>query len=56
MISTPAAFLLHQFPATPMLADESVGSKPDGTGPLYLFIEPTPGAANTTEGYLFRLP
>ncbi len=33
----------------PLRADESVGRQPDGTGPIGVFLEPTPGRPNTTE-------
>ena len=42
--------------ATLIGEDRSAGRKPDGTGTLHFFDDPTPGAANTTAGIPADLP
>jgi len=42
--------------ATLIGEDRSAGRKPDGTGPLHFFDDPTPGVANTTVGVPADLP
>ncbi|HMO05471.1 MAG TPA: CotH kinase family protein [Kiritimatiellia bacterium] len=44
------------FGATLIGNDRSAGRKPDGTGPVHFFDQPTPGAANTTTGIPADLP
>jgi CotH kinase protein/Lamin Tail Domain/Chitobiase/beta-hexosaminidase C-terminal domain/FlgD Ig-like domain/Divergent InlB B-repeat domain len=35
----------------PLAADISIGRQPDGTGEWFMFLEPTPGASNSTTAY-----
>ena len=46
---------LDSFPPTPLLADQSMGRVPDGTGDWRLFDTPTPGASNGEGGVIGRL-
>lgn len=50
LLSDPQGNLLDQFPSTAIPTNVSMGRKPDGTGALHFFNQPTPGAANTTTG------
>ena len=47
--------MVDQVPPTNIPQDESFGRKPDGQTTWYFFTTPTPGAANTTTGYLGTL-
>ena len=42
--------VLDEYPSLAIPAGQSLGRKPDGTGPLHFFSSPTMGAANTTTG------
>ncbi|TVQ03117.1 MAG: lamin tail domain-containing protein, partial [Balneolaceae bacterium] len=41
---------IDELPLTEIPTDMSIGRQPDGTGEWVYFEEPTPGAANTTQG------
>lgn len=43
--------LVDTIPPIALAQDESYGRKPDGSAQFAHFLEPTPGASNTTEGY-----
>ncbi|MCE9619933.1 MAG: CotH kinase family protein [Planctomycetes bacterium] len=51
VLSNAGGTLVDSLPSTAIASDLSMGRKPDGTGTLYFFSQPTPGAANTTTGY-----
>lgn len=52
LLTRPDGTRVDYFDPIQIPADQSMGRKPDGTGPLYFFEEPTPRAANTTTGIL----
>ncbi|HYW97267.1 MAG TPA: CotH kinase family protein, partial [Bacteroidales bacterium] len=47
----PSGELADSAVITPQSTDISFGRKPDGTGPWYIFTNPTPGSANTSAGF-----
>lgn len=51
ILTHPTGARLDELEPTPIPTDMSYGRQPDGTGEWMYFTEPTPGAANTTEGY-----
>jgi hypothetical protein len=51
LLSNAGGTLVDSFPSTAIASDQSMGRQPDGTGTLFFFAQPTPGAANTTTGY-----
>lgn len=52
ILTAPEGDHMDEMLPTPMRTDISFGRQPNGTGDWYFFEEPTPGAANDTEGYL----
>ncbi|TVQ64638.1 MAG: hypothetical protein EA360_11935, partial [Balneolaceae bacterium] len=49
ILTTPEGVQVDSLPPTPIPTDVSLGRKPDGSGELFFFDEPTPGASNNTE-------
>lgn len=50
LLSDPQGALIDRFPPVAIATDVSMGRKPNGTGALYFFNQPTPKASNTTAG------
>jgi len=50
-LTDPQGQRVDTMPPVSLLTDRSYGRKPDGDANLVFFLDPTPGAANTTEGY-----
>lgn len=50
VLTTSSGEQLDLIPATELEDDQSFGHQPDGSGDLFFFDEPTPGASNTSEG------
>lgn len=55
-LTAPDGTLVSQTPAVSIPQDMSYGCKPDASSTLLYFAIPTPGAPNTTTGYLGTLP
>jgi hypothetical protein len=51
ILSRPDSSILDSVSAIPLLADISFGRKPDGKDSWFYFASPTPGTANTSNGY-----
>ena len=51
LLSDPSGNLIDQYDSIPLLADISYGHKPNGTGDLRFFNDPTPGFSNISTGY-----
>ena len=51
LLTDPDGEWIDGLPATRIPAGISYGRKPDGSGTLVFFREPSPGSANTTKGY-----
>lgn len=52
LLTAPDGRRIDSIPPVRLAADVSFGRQPDGTGSLFYFNEPTPGAANTTQAML----
>jgi hypothetical protein len=48
LLTQPDGTRADEYPSIAVARDTSMGRKPDGTGALFFFASPTPGAANTT--------
>lgn len=51
ILTNPNGVLVDELLPIPLPSDISYGRSPDGTGSWLYFNEPTPGAANLTQGY-----
>lgn len=51
LLSHPDGTLLDEIPPLEILSDVSYGRSPDGSPDFAFFLEPTPGAPNTSTGY-----
>ena len=51
LLSNPAGDLIHQLDSIPMKTDISYGYKPNGSGVLKYFKDPTPSSSNISTGY-----
>ncbi len=51
ILTDPDSALVDELEPVALAADISIGRQPDGGEAWYFFTSPTPGSANTTEGY-----
>jgi hypothetical protein len=51
LLTSPQGTVVDQLEPVALLTDVAFGRSPDGTGNMFFFDEPTPGASNTTQTY-----